>query len=92
MMPDDVDVVITHGPPKGILDEVIDWNGKIVQTGCEFLAQRILKVQPKVHVFGHIHEGYGILDMYNIKFINASIMNERYKPVNNPLTFKIYQK
>ena len=49
-----VDVVITHGPPKGTLDEC---SGGSV--GCNSLSNALKRSSPKLHCFGHIHEGYG---------------------------------
>jgi len=55
-IPDDVDVLVTHGPPKGVLDRVFDGT----HVGCEHLLEAVQnRVKPRVHVFGHIHEGYG---------------------------------
>jgi Icc-related predicted phosphoesterase len=71
-IPMDTDVLITHGPPYGILDEVI-YGGKNV--GCEELRKRVLEVQPKVHVFGHIHEGYGYFSEGKTQYVNASILS-----------------
>ena len=51
-----VDLMLTHGPPMGVLDQV-DWTGKNV--GCEHLRRAVERTRPKLHVFGHIHEGYG---------------------------------
>ncbi|KAF2453600.1 Metallo-dependent phosphatase-like protein [Lineolata rhizophorae] len=48
-IPDDVDIVLTHGPPAAHLDE----NGK----GCVSLLKEVWRVKPKLHVFGHIHAG-----------------------------------
>ncbi len=56
-IPDNVDILITHGPPKGILD--MAENGYLC--GCPHLRHEVLtRVQPRLHVFGHIHEAYGI--------------------------------
>ena len=90
-IPKDTDVLITHGPPHGILDEVENyWDPRnIKNTGCDYLASKVLYVHPKLHIFGHIHEGYGYLDLYKTKFVNASIMDERYKPVNKPFVLEI---
>jgi Icc-related predicted phosphoesterase len=45
---------------------------------------RVESVKPKVHAFGHIHESYGwYYNEYTI-FVNASICNESYAPVNKP--------
>ncbi|KAL9583471.1 MAG: hypothetical protein Q9212_002685 [Teloschistes hypoglaucus] len=54
-MPDHVDIVMTHGPPKGILDLCQQGN-----VGSEKLLQAIRRVKPILHCFGHIHEGHGL--------------------------------
>uniref|UniRef100_A0A093V919 Metallophosphoesterase domain-containing protein 1 n=1 Tax=Talaromyces marneffei PM1 TaxID=1077442 RepID=A0A093V919_TALMA len=54
-IPEDVDVVITHGPPKGILD----YTGSQQRAGCPHLFQAIAYARPRLHCFGHIHEGWG---------------------------------
>ncbi|KAL4777037.1 Metallo-dependent phosphatase-like protein [Aspergillus nidulans var. acristatus] len=51
-----VDVLLTHGPPKGILDQVV---GSGESVGCEHLYRAVRRARPALHVFGHIHEGYG---------------------------------
>lgn len=54
-IPDDTDIVVTHGPPRGHMDP--GHFGKIA--GCPHLLREIRRVRPKLHVFGHIHEGRG---------------------------------
>ena len=81
-IPDDTDVVITHGPPYGVLDEVVR-NPRPV--GCRDLLQRIEAVQPKLHVFGHIHEGYGQLLRDNTLYVNAAVLDVRYVQRNAPI-------
>jgi Icc-related predicted phosphoesterase len=71
------DVLITHGPPMGILDVV---RGDHV--GCADLAARIAVVRPRVRLFGHIHEGSGVVEKDGITYINASICDAAYNPVN----------
>ncbi len=85
LIPDDTDVLITHGPPYGILD-LTHWDQ--ISVGCKDLASRVIKVAPKAHIFGHIHEGYGRLNFSGIEFINASICNPNYK-LNEPIVFEI---
>lgn len=80
IIPDDTDVLITHGPPWGVLDEI---GGRNV--GCELLMQRVLTIQPKLHIFGHIHAGYGEKFRDGTHFINAAICTERYRPNNLPI-------
>jgi len=85
LIPIDTDILITHGPPIHILDETI--TGRIV--GCKDLKNRIKLIKPKIHVFGHIHEGYGVLKKDDITFVNASILNERYRNTNKPIVIEI---
>jgi Icc-related predicted phosphoesterase len=85
MIPDNTDILLTHGPPYGILDRVI--NNK--PSGCKNLIQKVHEIKPKVHVFGHIHEAYGKLNKLGVKFINASVLNESYELVNTPIVFEL---
>ncbi len=96
LIPMDTDVLITHGPPHGVLDvvstgqaranEVIGTSGPL---GCEELAIRVATVKPKVHIFGHIHDGYGSLDYEGTRFVNACICDEGYRPVNTPIVIDV---
>ncbi len=92
LIPDDVDILITHGPPHGILDEVPRQWG-IENTGCEELRKRVddisAKGNLKLHVFGHIHCGHGRFDLNGTTFINASVCDEDYRPTQPPLLFDI---
>jgi Icc-related predicted phosphoesterase len=83
LIPATTDLLITHGPPYGILDQVVA-SGEHV--GCKDLLNRVKEVKPKLHVFGHIHESYGTANNYGIKFINASLTNELYEVMNAPIT------
>lgn len=75
IIPNDVDVLITHGPPKHILD----WVGRDA-AGCEELAKAVNgRVMPKVHVFGHIHGAYGYRNYGRTHYFNASMVNEGYQ-------------
>jgi len=83
-IPDNTDILITHGPPMGILDYVpYSYNNHHV--GCEELYKRVMKIKPKLHVFGHIHYSYGQIKQNGIKFINVSVMTEEYKVRNAPI-------
>jgi Icc-related predicted phosphoesterase len=85
LIPDDTDVLITHTPPYGILDRLE--SGRHV--GCVDLAQALPRVRPKLHVFGHIHEDYGMQEQNGTTFINACICNAYYQPVNPPIVFDL---
>jgi len=78
LIPDSTDVLITHGPPLGILD-LAPIGGHV---GCGDLLDRIAIVRPKVHVFGHIHEGSGVEQRDGTTFVNASICDGQYRPLN----------
>ncbi|CAF1342827.1 unnamed protein product [Rotaria sordida] len=80
-IPDDVDVLITHGPPKNILDKTR--TGEHV--GCAQLSARIKQIKPRLHVFGHIHEGYGRKEQDSTIFVNASTCDLRYRPSQPPI-------
>ena len=83
MIPTNTDILITHGPPFGKLDYV-PYDG--VNVGCEELMKRVEEIKPKIHVFGHIHEGYGYVFDGNTHFINAAVLNGRYEFRNKPIT------
>lgn len=89
-IPDDTNVLITHGPPMtdGFLDYT--YYDKI-NVGCNQLAKRIEDLKDlKVHCFGHIHEGYGYKKHKNgAHLVNASICDLRYDPVNEPVIIDI---
>lgn len=90
MIPDagQVDVLVTHGPPKGILDwQHLKWGNQ--HLGCEDLMNQVLISKPFIHVFGHIHGGYGIKEFNETQFFNASQVNEVYKITNKPWVVEI---
>ena len=81
-IPEGTDVLITHGPPKGYGDQTIGWGGDRV--GCEELSIAVQVIRPRVHIFGHIHNGYGVYETPNTNFHNVSICNEEYEAVHEP--------
>jgi predicted phosphohydrolase len=68
LVPADTDVLLTHGPPFGILDATV--RGEHV--GCEELLARVTTLKPKLHLFGHIHEAAGVRAEAGTLFVNAS--------------------
>lgn len=77
--PTDTDIWITHGPAYGILDYVE--RGGQGGVGCKYLLESMDRVKPKYHIFGHIHDMYGIKEVNETTHICASVLNDRYKPV-----------
>lgn len=79
-IPTDLDFLVTHGPPKNILDRCRDG----YRAGCEHLLEAVKITKPKYHVFGHIHEDGGKQEKFNgTTFINASVLNLEYQKDNN---------
>lgn len=79
-IPDNIQVLITHGPPGGILDVVYDYMGTPnTRVGCNDLMDRIRQLNDlKLHCFGHIHESSGIAEIENVTYVNAAICNDHY--------------
>ncbi len=103
-MPETVDVLITHGPPFGVLDKLVVVNSDTgvnntdkldgiflneENVGCRELFARVREVAPKLHLFGHIHEGYGEIDKWGTRFINVSTMNRDYHITNQPYVIDV---
>jgi Icc-related predicted phosphoesterase len=82
-IPDDTDILITHGPAFGYCDIV---KGQYENLGCPLLTGRIKTIKPKIHVCGHIHSGYGYVFDGDTHFINASVLDEQYQYTQKPLT------
>jgi Icc-related predicted phosphoesterase len=101
LIPDDVNILVTHSPPYcgGIRNppdwpittyERLDRTIRGERAGSRSLNQ---KCDPdaglRLHVFGHIHEGYGhyheVNPIFEVHLVNASHVNEHYKPVNKPI-------
>ncbi len=88
---EDIDILITHGPPKGILDLSENRNYVLEQVGDSALLKQIEKLKPKLHIFGHIHDfktckNAGILKIGDTTFINAAVVEDgrfAFGPVNN---------
>lgn len=85
-IPTDIDILITHGPPQGHLDTSgHPWNQPLL--GCELLRNRIDKIKPKIHIFGHIHGSADYKEFNGTHFFNASVLSEYYQLVNDGITF-----
>lgn len=80
MIPDDTDILITHSPPYGIGDYTMN-NQRV---GCELLKIKLEKISPLIHVYGHIHEGYGVSIYDKTIYVNASTCDRKYQPINQP--------
>ena len=90
-IPDDLDILITHSPPYGIFDRT----KRNENVGSVSLLKKVYVVDPKLHVFGHVHEGYSpypskvyskaATQVVQTKFVNCSYVNGDYEPINKPV-------
>ena len=67
-IPEGLEVLITHGPPKGFGDATTYGKGE----GCADLLERVRAVRPRLHVFGHIHESGGAWTEGATTFVNCT--------------------
>jgi Icc-related predicted phosphoesterase len=82
LIPNDINVLITHGPPYLTLDATKSG----LRVGCPRLSKKIKDLTDlKVHVFGHIHEASGIVEKNGVTYINASILDLYYEVRNSPV-------
>ncbi len=86
-IPTGTDILITHGPPNGIMDEGI---------GCLELLNKVKKIKPLLHCYGHKHSTNGREIINGVNFINAALVNtldpfnnEPYKIIATPIIFEI---
>ena len=80
-IPEGLDILITHGPPFAILDH---GGSAERREGCPQLLEAVFRALPRVHVFGHIHAGYGTLRTTDTFFVNASLIGEDGSPSRKP--------
>jgi Icc-related predicted phosphoesterase len=85
-IPTDTDVLITHGPPFGILDKVREG----FSVGSKSLRNKIETLKNlKVHAFGHIHEASGAYQEAGVAYINAAILDRNYKLTALPIELEV---
>ena len=84
MIPEGIDILATHGPPYGMLDEVFCPPSYAEHKGCRKLWDAVLRVKPKAHIFGHLHYHYGQKEFNGIKFYNIANCNDSYKIERQP--------
>lgn len=86
-IPEETDILITHGPPGGILDSSSFHGG--LPLGSYELLSAIERIKPKLHVFGHIHGGYGTQQIGTTQFVNAAACTERLSPIQSPFVIEV---
>ncbi len=95
-IPDNVDILISHGPPKGIMDVTRDFDTREpIHVGSQSLTRHVTqRIKPLLHAFGHIHDepgirNFGVVHESDITFVNCSCCNLRGKLVNHGVVFEI---
>jgi Icc-related predicted phosphoesterase len=98
LIPDNTDIIVTHGPPKGIMDYTAEGHSVYTQTGCKALLNNIKLINPKYHIFGHLHDEDNVLNCGTFKpnndkadttYVNACTMNLSYNIVNNGIIIEV---
>jgi len=94
MIPKDTDILITHGPPAGILDLTKSGDEVLKSVGCKSLLNTVFNLDIKLHVFGHLHDEEGIYNhgvriLNDTIYANASIVNLHHRVVNQPILIEI---
>jgi Icc-related predicted phosphoesterase len=83
-IPNDIDVMITHMPPYGIMDDI---GG--MPDGCPYLQERVKQISPKLHIFGHVHEHTGTMKIGNTIYANVSLCDGARNLTKTPQIFTI---
>jgi predicted phosphodiesterase len=90
LIPAGIDILVTHGPPRGKLDMTYSYAGfPRDEVGCWDLARAVARIKPKVHVFGHIHVGYGVVEENGTTFVNPSSCDDNYDATQDPIVLEI---
>ncbi len=84
-IPNDIDILLLHGPPFGIGDDQV--NGI---DGCVFLLNKIMQIKPKLTVCGHIHSGRGTYEQEFGSIINAAMVDDNYRLIHKPITLDMW--
>lgn len=85
-IPDDTDVLVTHGPPYDILDQAPDSE---LHQGCKQLLAAVRRVKPMIHVFGRVHGGYGTFSTPDTLFVNAALPGREFGMSRLPHVFRL---
>jgi len=95
-IPNDTEVLITHGPAYEKLDELKMPNGEPYplprHAGCKDLKNAIERVKPDIHICGHIHSGHGEIHKNGTSYYNVAILDDMYCAVNQPKIIEMYKE
>ena len=88
-IPEDTHVLVTHGPPLGILDAAL---GERQSSGHPELLKAVRRVVPRIHAFGHIHSAYGIVEWGGTTFVNAALLDAHGGIGHPPIVLRMTRK
>jgi Icc-related predicted phosphoesterase len=86
MIPAGTDILVTHGPPFGVLDRLV---GTDRCNGCHDLRSAVTRIRPRLHVFGHIHGAYGMYTENGTVFVNAALVGESLEIEQRPMVVEL---
>ena len=94
MIPKNTDILVTHGPPAGILDLTKSGDDVLRSVGCKSLLNTVFNLDLKLHVFGHLHDesniyNHGVRILNNTIYANASIVDLHHRVVNQPIIIEL---
>lgn len=84
-IPKEVDILVSHGPPHGIGDEVSGPE----HVGSLSLLNKIYEIKPRLIIYGHIHDAFGVWNKNQMIFANVSLLNDAMEEVNKPVVFDL---
>jgi Icc-related predicted phosphoesterase len=85
-IPEDTDILVTHGPPFGILDSAPHSS---LHSGCRELLDAVMHVRPLLHVFGHVHGAHGIFHTSQTTFVNAALLGTNGDLDQRPVSLRM---
>ncbi len=88
LIPQGTDILVVHGPPRGFGDGVPKGD-YVEQCGCPYLLKRIKEIQPRLVVFGHIHEGRGTWQIGPTQLANVTLLDVKYRAVYEPYVIEM---
>jgi len=84
-IPEGIDILVTHTPPFSVGDKTAAG----IHVGCADLSDAVHRIRPRLHVFGHVHEGYGMVRTEGIVFVNASLTDASMQLTHEPIVFEL---
>ena len=91
LIPDDINILVTHCPPYGILDKISSQEHVGSKSLRNIVLSRERMPKLRVHIFGHIHQYGGMVVKTGTDFVNASIMDEVYDPIHKPVEIILWE-